>query len=192
MSFTEDGRAAADASSVSVVGYSYDSGTRTVTLTISGLGGVLKTTHGCIVVLENGQKLFGVVVNNTTITASCEYNIYEGVANRGQLLSMATVYPTLEVPTMYKPFYAYVSAATWNVQALSLSQDDNGDTIPTKNNLQLSYKVEGDIYNGLTYGGRFYGGNTNGVYDTYLIFNDKPDFYLSLTTDTSLDYKPQR
>lgn len=193
MSYTEDGRAAADASSVSVNGYSYDAATKTVTLSIGGLGGVLKKTHGCIVVLENGQKLFGVVINDTTITATSEYDIYAGVGGQlGTLLSMATVYPTLEVPTMYKPFYAYVSAATWNVQALSLSQGDNGETVPVKNDLQLSYKVEGDIYNGLTYGNKFYSGGTNGTYDTYLIFNDKPEFWSNLVGNDAQDWNPQR
>ena len=99
---------------------------------------------------------------------------------------MATIYPTLRVPSMYKPFYGIVSAATWNVQELSMTSDDTGQVTLEKIVLPFSYKVEGDLYNGLTLNNKFSTATTENVYgisyDTYLIFKDKADFANGLTT----------
>jgi hypothetical protein len=194
MSYTEDGRAAADASKVKITGYTYVEESGLTIFRYTDTDNALMSGHGCVVVLENGDKLFP-VVGNGAMTATTSYDIYGNVTDYEQLmklLSIATVYPTLEVPTMYKPFYGDVSAATWAVQQLVMDADTTGEMLPQKVDLPLSYKVEGDVYNGLTYNNRFYSGNTQGEYETYLIFNDSPDFYNALSAKTSEDYNPQR
>ena len=187
MAYTEDGRAAADASSVQVTSYTYNNGV--VTLGITNGGNVLRDGHGCVVVFESGFKLFP-VVNGRNLVASSSYDIYGNItdsAKRNNLLSMATVYPTLEVPTIYKPFHASVSAAVWNTQYLVMDFDVDETMRPTKFYLPLSYKVEGSIYNGLTYGNKFYSGDSSESYSTYLIFPGNPDFFNALSANTTGD-----
>lgn len=207
MAFSDDGRSAADATSDTVNGYSYSKTTGEVTLT--GTFSSLTPKHGCIVAFENGAMLFG-VFNGSSIKGYSSYPIYNDSVTGNTslmqtLLSMATVYPTLQVPTMYKPFYAYVSAATWNVDSFILATNDEGKTIPEKHTLPLSYKVEGDVFNPLSYQDRFFSGKTAGDgeiqnYDTYLMFRNEDYFWTGLTNtgkgglvpeiQTDLEYKP--
>jgi hypothetical protein len=110
---------------------------------------------------------------------------------------MATVYPTLRVPVMYKPFYGDVTAATWNLPGLNITTDENNQTVARKAELPLSYKFEGCIHNGLTYGNKFYSGETategsQQTYATYLIDNTKSDFYNVLTPGSAGDYNYDR
>ena len=157
MSYTDDGRAAADATDITITGYNYSSDTNEIALTFDGSASGVVDGHGCIVVLENGIILFPVVSGNSMIAyGQNAYPGYENIDNFDELLGMATVYPSLRVPSMYKPFYGIVSAETWNVQALSLGSNADNETIAEKKDLPLSYKVEGDIYNGLTYNDKFY------------------------------------
>ena len=191
MAYTEDGRAAADASTATINSYAYNNGT--VTLGVTNTGNVLMDGHGCIVVLESGLKLF-LVLHGNNLVGKVSYDIYGSIptAKRNTLLSMATVYPTLEVPTIYKPFHASISAATWNTQNLAMDFDADETMQPTKFYLPLSYKVEGTIYNGLTYNNKFYSGASSESYNTYLIFPGKSDFYNALSAYTTGDSVSKR
>lgn len=180
MAFSEDGRAAANASNVTVTGYNYAGGLVTLTFNGSDIG--LQGTddgHGAIAVLENGTILF-CIKNGSTLVAHSPNDIYPNGVSL-EILAMTTVYPTMRVPTIYKPFHCLMSAATWNVQALSLTSNDTSETVPEKVVLPLSYKVEGDLYNGLTYNNKFYidSDQSNG-YETYMIFEDESYFYDNL------------
>lgn len=201
MSYSNDGRAAADASSITIRGYNYNNGV----ITLSYDGGSLPDGHGAIVVFENGSIVFPVVHGSTMV--AYDYNVYPNGASQ-TVLAMATVYPTLRVPSMYKPFYGAVSAATWNVQELTVTTDVSGELALEKVDLPTSYKVEGNIYNGLTLHDHFSSAYTedgygNKAYDTYLILKDSDEFWDGLRGDglthglvpeilTSTDHKPKR
>ena len=206
MSYSNDGRAAADALDAKIT--SYDCVDGKITLGFTDNSHKLVNGHGAVVVFENGMIIFPVVNGGSLI--AYDYDVYpnrdllpENVFSN--LLSMATIYPTLRVPSMYKPFYGIVSAATWNVQELSMTSDDTGQVTLEKIVLPLSYKVEGDLYNGLTLDNKFSTATTENVYgisyDTYLIFKDKADFANGLATTpnglvpellTSTDHMPKR
>lgn len=198
MSYTDDGRSAADATGIKISAYSYD-GNGTVTLNFIGSDNGIVPGHGCIVVFENGEILFPIVNADGTSMNANSSDIYPNRDSLGEeafskILSMATVYPTLRVPSVYKPFYANVSAATWELVALSLSSNEKGETVAEKNELPTSFKAEGDIYNGLTYAGQFSKkqNQEDSEYGTYFIFKDSDVFWSKLTADTSLDYLCKR
>ena len=192
MSYTKDGRAAADASSVKITNYSYSDGVVILTCTsVANMEGFV-IGHGCLVVLENGVTLFPIIKSNTTLEARYPYDVYPDGSATSALLDMATVYPTMRVPSMYKPFYGLVSAATWNVQSLILTRDEDNVTVPTRTYLPISYKVEGKIYNGLT---RQEGVSTTGYFaerGTYLNNSANTAFRNSITARTDQDYLPKR
>ena len=212
MSYSSDGRAAADALNASITEYEYDNGK--ITLTFTDNSGKLIRGHGAVVVFENGMIVFPVISGGGQMIAF-DYDVYpnRGLLPGGEtgavftnLLGMATIYPTLRVPSMYKPFYGIVSAATWCIQDLTLTTDDNGEAVLERNDLPLSYKVEGNVYNGLTLADSFARGETNNAYgvtfDTYLIFKDSPRFWEGLRPpsrgglvyeiQTSSDHVPKR
>ena len=183
MVYTEDGRAAADApANVYITNIASDGGN--LLLTGTGIANGLAKDHGCIVIFENGLAIFPVITDTTNglkMTAYNTVNPYEGETDKARLtklLSMAVVYPTLRIPVIYKPFYAEVSASTWNLTGLTLEVGENGTEVK-RVELPLSYKVEGLVHNGLSYEDKFYSGDTieneNGedgqLYDTYLILN---------------------
>ena len=197
MSYSNDGRAAADALDITITGYSYDNGK--IVLSGDSTSGLVEG-HGAIVVFENGSIIFPVVSGSQLV--AYDYNIYPNGVD-ASILKMATVYPTLRVPSMYKPFYGAVSAATWNVQELTVTSDDAGNMVLEKYDLPTSYKVEGNIYNGLTLNDQFssaYTDNSYGKeYDTYMIFKNQDEFWGGLQghglvpeISTSTDYKPNR
>ena len=206
MAYTDDGRAAADASNAVINSYSYGNGIITLNYT-GGDEHVNKVGHGCVVVLENGTILFPVVTSVGTMVAYSP-NVYEGVSNDilNPLMEMATVYPTMRVPSVYKPFYGVVSAATWNVQDLIVGSTEDGKAVPEIETLPLSYKIEGNVYNGLTFNDHFYSGETitddNGetyiAYETYMMFNKGANantFWRDLTEQDitgSLDWQCNR
>ena len=191
MSYSDDGRAAADVLNAEIIDYKYYSASTKIELTFSDSSGKLVPGHGCLVVLENGVMLFPIIdPQDTSKMVAYGTDAYPNRALLSEshfksLLAMASIYPTLRVPSMYKPFYGIVSAAVWSVQDLTVSSDDNGEAIVEKYDLPLSYKVEGDVYNGLTIGDMFGLGLENNsygtTYGTYLIFKDKKDFYDGLT-----------
>lgn len=203
MSYTEDGRAAADALPVKITSYSYDSASTKVTL---GYQGNILAGHGCIVVFENGVILFPVVISNQVMEAYYSYDIYPDKTNGEQgwtqeLLSMATVYPTMMVPVIYKPFCGNVKAAVWNIQTLAFEEGENGETKTEVIELPVSYKIEGAIYNGLTFSDKFYPGDINEEtgrieqYQTYIFDNTDPSFWDGLTMPNLTrdeDWKPMR
>jgi hypothetical protein len=188
MSYSEDGRAAADALEATITSYNFDDGT--VTLGFSGGEGKLTNGHGCIVVFEDGTIMFP-VVSGANLIAKYSTDIYPTGATP-QILSMTTVYPTLRVPSMYKPFYGEISAATWSLVALTVSFNSNNETIAKRNELPSSYKVEGNIFNGLTWENHFYSGDTAEEYDTYFMYRTDSQFYEALTADTAFDYQCKR
>lgn len=197
MSYTDDGRAAADASGIAITGYTYANGT--ITLRFSGSDNGVVPGHGCVVVFENGEILFPVVSADGSSMNASSQDIYPnrdaletGVFEK--ILSMATVYPTLRVPSVYKPFYGVISAATWELAALSLSSNENGETVAEKNELPTSFKVEGDIYNGLTFNNQFSRASVDGDSDigTYMIFKNSDIFWTKLTADTQSDFQCKR
>ena len=217
MSYTDDGRAAADAldenNYITTYKYGDDDDTTKVKLTGIFTSTALSYGHGCIVVFENGAKLFAVRKEDETqgegndsvtvgvLEGHYSYNIYpdaDGVSE--ELLKMATIYPTLHLPTIYKPMYGAVSAATWNLYGLQIVQSEDGRSVLKKVLLPTSYKIEGTIFNGLTYSGttsRFYSGVTaqegsEQTYETYAIFNTKDGFWSGLTTNFSGDIEPKR
>ena len=188
MSYTEDGRAAADALDAIITSYNFSNDT--ITLGFSGGAGALTNGHGCIVVFEDGTIIFP-VVSGGSLVAKYTTDIYPGGAPP-HLLSMATIYPTLRVPSMYKPFYGEISAATWSLVALSVSPNENNEAVALRNDLPASYKVEGNIFNGLTWNNHFYSGDTSGEYDTYFMYKNDRKFYDALTANSALDYQCKR
>ena len=192
MAYTSDGRAAASASSIVITGLSTQG--KNLQIAYNGSGNGFKKDHGCIVVFENGTIVFPIIKDNNVMIARNTNNPYEGVPveNLTKILKLSTVYPTLRVPVIYKPFYAEVSAVTWNLTGLTLEQNEENVTTVKKVELPLSYKVEGAVHNGLTFGDKFYSGDTSTDYATYLIFKDDNKFFDELSVDTKNDYKQDR
>lgn len=207
MSYTDDGRAASDAlQSVTISSYTYSDGV--MELVYSGQAQNLLSGHGCIVVFENGKFAFPIVQDSSTMVAHTEFDAYPSYIDNetnatiqrwtAELLSMASVYPTMCVPSFYKPFYGEVTGVVWNNYYAEIIENNDGGWKCKKEKLPTSYKVEGSIHNGLTFNNRFFKGEpdegtsvvTN--YDTYMIFENKPNFYNALTATTSDDYKPKR
>ena len=196
MAYSEDGRAAADACQVTINGYSYDVNSNKITLTYRGTDSRLIVGKGCIVVFENGTIVFPVVIATGVMEAFYSYDIYPDNSVDDVLLSMATVYPTLTVPTFYKPMYGILCAVTWNIQAPSLGSNGDNETIVDVENLPLSYKCQGNIINGLTFKNHFYSGDTDEEsetemdYQTFLMDRKSNAFYEHLTANTGNDYIP--
>ena len=192
MSYSDDGRAAADASNLVITGYAYDNST--VTLRYTGTDGNITAGRGCVVVMENGAKLFPVVVDGSTLKAYSDYDIYPGEISPSvmfELLRRAVVYRTMFVPVIYKPFYTELTAVTWNNQYLDVPGDDLGESVPERQNFPLSYGVTGNVYNGITFGNHFYPREGNeGPYETYFNFPTSDAFYNALNGigTTSSDY----
>ena len=198
MAYTIDGRAAADNSGIIINGCTKSSDGITLTT-----GGGLEPNHGYVVVFENGVIVFPVAISETVMKAYHTDDPYEVVApgaNKTTLLKMATVYPTLRVPVIYKPFFGEVSAATWNLTGMTLERNDEGISYPKRVELPISYKVEGIVHNGLTYGNNFYLGERldedplETIYDTYMVFPYDDHFYneISQFLDTSSDFNYDR
>lgn len=214
MAYSDDGRAASDATNIVISGYNFVDGE--ITLTYTGSAPGIVQNHGCIVVFENGLMLFPVVVSDSEMVAYSQYNIYPPMideetglpvdgwdARLSNLLAMATVYPTMRVPSFYKPFYGEVTATTWNNMYLDVTASDSeGVFVARKAYIPTSYKIEGDIYNGLLYTdgntGHFYPGEkeedepTISNYETYFIFRDSEKFWESLTGNPAQDCNPKR
>ena len=202
MVYTDDGRAASNATKIEITDIQQAIGADTLYLTGTCTGTIptgISKTHGCIVILEDGTALFPIVknINGSTIVMECynTTNPYAEITDTDQLsklLKLATVYPTLRVPVIYKPFYAEVTAATWNLAGITLETNDDNITSAKKVALPMSYKVEGCLHNGLTYNNHFYSGETvTGdeiqTYETFLVDETKRDFYDALTTPTTGD-----
>ena len=183
MAYTIDGRAAADASSIRIKSCIKDG--KNLNLTYEGTEAGIESGHGCVVVFENSAIIFPVITSDRTMTAYNTDDPYETVPDdvKENLLYMATVYPTLRVPVIYKPFFGEVSAATWNLTGMTLERNDEGVSYPKRVKLPISYKVEGIVHNGLTYNNKFYLGETSSsddtetIYETYMIFPYMKDFY---------------
>ena len=200
MAYTIDGRAAADNSGISILGCS-KSGENLVLTT----GGGLEPNHGYVVVFENGVIVFPVATSPSVMVAYHTDDPYETVAtesgvNKSTLLRMTTVYPTLRVPVIYKPFFGEVSAATWNLTGMTLERNDEGVSYPKRVELPISYKVEGIVHNGLTYANEFYLGErldedtAETIYDTYMVFPYDDHFFheISQFLNTSTDFMYDR
>lgn len=204
MVYTDDGRAAADATDITVTGFNGFNGNLLITATANTVPIGISEGHGCVMVLENDTILFPVVteITGNEINMICynTENPYENInenALLSNLLDKVSVYPTLRVPVIYKPFYSSISAATWNNVGLTLEMNEDGETVLKRVTLPVSYKVEGVIHNGLTWNGHFYSGETAGqgeeqIYETYLIDNTNSSFYNALTANTSDDYRYDR
>ena len=201
MAYTEDGRAASDATNIEVTGMTQSGDDVLISCVGTPING-FEPGHGCLIVLENGMILFPIVtsINGNQMEMVCHNvtNPYSNVEDPTELLSMACVYPTLRVPVIYKPFFGEISALTWNLTGITVERVDNEGTVVKRVTLPTSYKVEGCIHNGLTYGNKFYSADTITVdeetgeeyvnYYTYLVFEDKSDFYESLQSPTTFDY----
>ena len=190
MAHSEDGRAAANAEPVTITSYTYNDGV--ITLGYTGTPTTrLSAGTGCIVVFEDGTKIFPIVKPNNTLTAKTD-DVYPGITGdqlKG-LLRYATVYPTLPVPYIYKPFYAAVSAATWCIPTLVLGTNAGGITVPQRKDCYPSYKIEGKIHNGLTFDNHFNSGKTaNDEYRTYLLNPASSEFVDTVTAQTQYDYQ---
>ena len=211
MAYSEDGRAAANALNAKITGYTYDANDGRITLnfvyttTISGEK-PLKSGRGCLVVLENGLILFPVVTstngNTGKMKAYYANDIYPSdkvtPEQLSKLLSMASIYPTMPVPVIYKAFYGKVTAVTWNEHQSERATNKFGETIVVYKNLPLSYSCGGAVYNGLTFDNHFFDGfepedeGEDFKYDTYFIDNTNSSFYDSLTANTSGDKDKKR
>lgn len=197
MAYSEDGRAAADASPVTITEYEYDVNTNKIKLRYSGYDNRLVVGKGCIVVFENGIIVFPVVTATGVMEAFYSYDIYPDNSANEVLLSMASVYPTLTVPTFYKPMYGELSAITWNTQTASLGSNSNNETVVVLENSPIAYKTQGKIVNGLTFNGLFYSGDTvedseQMIYQTFVMDKTDAKFYQELTADTAHDYEPMK
>ena len=203
MSYSDDGRAAADATDIIITDYIYDNEEKVATITYSGSASNLIHGHGCVVIFENGKALFPTVQDNSTMVAFSDEDIYPQELTdekRRELLLMAVVYPTMMVPCFYRPFYGEVTGIVWNnFYALPVDVGyDEFSKVAVKTPLPTSYKVEGSIYNGLTFGKKFYKGTpypgetSIRKYDTYMVLTGSPDFYNVLSANTGDDYKPKR
>lgn len=245
MSYSEDGRAAADVTNTVVSAYTYDSGTSIMLLSCSTMSDAITSGHGCVLVLEDGTTLFGVRPNSEKVIKVCyDEDIYGSIQSRiietereiqrletlistlqnqeenietdaqrlaeaqaalavqqtkleqlkkqlTDLLNIISVYPTMRVPVINKPFYSEVSAVTWNVQAAGNIPLDDGSSVVGRIDLPLSYKVEGAVHNGLTFNNHFASGDSAN-YLTYMIFRDSDKFVSALTANTSVDYMGDR
>ena len=204
MAYTQDGRAAASASTNVITSYEYSDADGMITL--RGQLSDLVNEHGCIVVFENGRIIFPVKHGDKLVAYDSDvYPKYSELSNLGidfgKILGMATVYPTMRAPQIYKPFYGEVTAMTWAVDGLHLVmplESTTNETTPVKERLPLSYKVEGTIYNGLTWGNKFYGKENDTAvteYETYLVNKNSSAFLDNLTADNltrDKDYTPFR
>ena len=207
MSYSDDGRAAADATNITITDYTFtpedETGAGKVTLQYTGTAQGISSGHGCIVVFEDGSILFPVIEDGNRMVGYSDFNIYQTLGDDqeklSQLLAMATVYPTMRVPSFYKPFYGEITAVTWaGIGAeVSVEAEDNVYTA-RKEKLPEAYKIAGSIYNGLTYNGRFYPGiipegqHEVTSYDTYFIFKEDGRFWWNLSANTAEDYKPKK
>lgn len=214
MVYTDDGRAAASATNIVVTEITTganDSLLITCTgssVNVNGISGISEG-HGFLIVLENEQVLpaIATAITQNQIKAVCyntenpygniNTNTQEGQTQLEEILKLATVYPTLRVPVIYKPFYAEISAATWNITGLTLEMDEDGASVIRKVKLPLSYKVEGVLHNGLTWNSRFYSGDTASqgeeqTYATYFVDDTNSGFCSALSSVTSEDYKYDR
>ena len=198
MSYSEDGRSAADALSARITSYNYNDGTITLGYNYFGGPGRLNVGHGCIVVFEDGTIIYPVVDSTSQMTAHYPYNIYPDNTATEELLNMATIYPTMIVPVIYKPLYGEVCAVTWNVQTAVLGVNEDNEAIVEIENLPLSYQCDGTVYNGLTFDNHFFKGvspeeeDVEFSYDTFLINENDSYFYDNLTADTRTDWMPRR
>lgn len=203
MAYSDDGRAAADVTKISVISISQSGSNLIIECSGPSVNGI-SVGHGSVIVFENKIVIFPVIseITGNQIKMIC-YNTedpYGTITNQEQrqkLLSYAAIYPTLRVPVIYKPFFAEISAATWNLYDLTLITDENNVSSVQKVELPISYKVEGVIHNGLTSNGLFYSGETadtqeEQTYATYMIDNTKRNFYESLTTESDKDYTYDR
>lgn len=201
MAYTSDGRAAADSTEIIVTGMTVDP-TNSNNLLVYCSGQATRgiaVGHGCLIALESDVILTPVVtgITDRQIEMICynTENPYENVTDSEQLtklLSMASVYPTMSVPVMYKPFFGDITAATWNLATVGIGTDDKNESVTTRGYLPFSHKVEGTIHNGLTYGGKFYSGDSSEAYETYLVDNSNDNFWKGLNVDTREDYKYDR
>ena len=189
MAYSEDGRAAADASDIRITSYTYSDGVLTLGYTGSTPNG-FSDGHGCIVVFENGAIIFPIVSSSSLIAYNTD--VYPNNTATSEILGMATVYPTMRVPSFYKPFYGNITGLVWDVQNINVLSNGNGAPSASKNILPTSYKIEGTITNGLTYDNYFYSGVTTGNYSTYLNFKGSGSFYNALTGVTADDCEPKR
>ena len=203
MAYSDNGLAAADVlSDISITNYTFSDSEGKITLAFTGSNNKLVVNHGCLVVMENGTILFPVVTSirstGGTMVAYSETDAYLKNPNLSdqswnKLLSMAAVYPTMRVPSFYKPFYGDVDVILWNHERLTVYKrtitgggwyyDFNKEELP------FSHMATGTIHNGLTYNNRFYG-QTGENYETYFINNKSDAFYNALTGETSSDYLP--
>lgn len=199
MSYSNDGRAGTDASNAEITEYSYDDSISAATLSFTG---TLEDEHGTLVVLEDGTMLFGIVSGTNSNQGKIIVhgnNHYANISDDliGNVLPYATVYPTLCVPSMYKPFYADVTVGLWNLDDLVLDKNTVGETIVDKYKLPVSYKAEGTIHNGLTFfENRFEAGKESPTrrkpYATFMMDAYKSTFWSALTADTANENVPMR
>ena len=123
---------------------------------ITAASNVVPNHYGCVVRLEDDTIVYPVRDGDS-------YYYYYGdiPENREQLVS---VYPVLYYPVMYRPFYAKQYVLDWINGRIDTEIEDN-EEIPIPLFDCESWKSQLDIYNGITYNGKFSNSGTtvNGI-----------------------------
>ena len=123
---------------------------------ITAASNIVPNHYGCVVRLEDDTIVYPVRDGDS-------YYYYYGdiPENREQLVS---VYPVLYYPVMYRPFYAKQYVLDWINGRIDTEIEDN-EEIPIPLFDCESWKSQLDIYNGITYNGKFSNSGTtvNGI-----------------------------
>lgn len=151
---TYNGIIASDKIGAYYVNFSQD-GDRIKISGITAASNVVPNHYGCVVRLEDDTIVYPVRDGDS-------YYYYGDMPeNREQLVS---VYPVLYYPVMYRPFYAKQYVFDWINGRIDTEIEDNKEIAIPLFDCE-SWKSQLDIYNGITYNGKFSNSGTtvNGV-----------------------------
>lgn len=147
---------------------------------VTGLGNistiVVPIKYGCVVKLEDETFIYPVREDNSLF-----YYYGDLPENVEQTVS---VYPVFYYPVMYRPFYAKQYTFDWITPRITIERQDNEEEAVPHIDCE-SWKTHLDIYNGITYEGKFATGSEINGEKYNLIFTG--DGKNDLRTNTALD-----
>ncbi len=194
MSYTIDGRSAADAltncivTNVTSVPINHSATTRN-TIQISGNG--LKENQGAIVVFEDGEIVFPFMITDNE-------GVYYGdepASHDPAWLRCATVYPTFKFPVLYRPFFGTVKFLTLGMARVVVPDKFDMDAGFTLDYSLKPYYIGGELHNGVTFENKLSqnpeetvicGHAIRGIYPedaTYLVDNAGKEYFVPPLTD---------